>query len=59
MKKRGRKAADADNPINNVISVKVSKEDIEKLKICQEKLNASRGQIIRMGIDQVYAKIKE
>lgn len=59
MKKRGRKAEDAENPINKVITAKVSKEDFEKLEACCEKLNASRGKIIRMGIDKVYVEIKE
>jgi len=59
MNKRGRKAEDADNPINTVISAKLSKEDISKLNQCCEKLGVTKGKIIRMGIDKVYAEIKE
>lgn len=57
MKKKGRPAK--DDPIRTVISAKLSKEDIKKLDFCCEKLGITRGAVIRKGIDNVYAEIKE
>lgn len=57
MKKKGRPAK--DDPIRTVISAKLSKEDIQKLDFCCEKLGITRGAVIRKGIDNVYAEIKE
>ena len=59
MKKRGRPAKNPDDPINNIITAKLSQEDIKKLDYCCEKLELKRSAVIRKGIDNVYAEIKE
>ena len=57
MAKKGRPAK--DDPIKTVVSAKLSQEDIRKLNQCCEKLNASKGEVIRKGINLVYAETKE
>lgn len=45
-------------PKNNRESFRLSDEDIVKLKFCTEKTGLSKTDIIREGIDLVYAKLK-
>ena len=45
-------------PKNNRESFRLSDEDIMKLKFCTEKTGLSKTDIIREGIDLVYAKLK-
>ena len=58
MSKAGRKPQNPENPIVEVISAKISKEDINKLDYCTEKLGISKSAVIRKGIDQVYSEAK-
>lgn len=59
MKKLGRPAENPKDPIQTMVSTRLSQDDIKKLDQCCEKLGVSRGKILRMGIDKVYAEIKE
>jgi len=46
-------------PKTIVKRARMSQSDVEKLKFCSEKLEVSESDILRMGIDEVYKKIKK
>ena len=48
-----------NNPKEKVLPVRLSKEDLEMLDYCIEKTGKSKAEIIRNGIKEVYAKLKE
>ncbi len=54
-KKMGRPT---DSPKTIVKRARMSEEDIEKLKCCCEILERSESDVLRMGIDEVYQKIR-
>lgn len=47
-----------DNPKTIVKRARMSESDVEKLKICCQKLNMSESDIIRIGIDKVYMELE-
>ena len=49
----------SDNTMTDRIFVRVSKETKEKLDDCTEKLDATRSDIVRKGIDMVHDSLKE
>ena len=55
-KKMGRPT---DNPKTIVKRARMSEEDVEKLKECCLALRLSESDVLRMGIDEVYQKIKK
>ncbi len=55
-KKMGRPS---ENPKTIVKRARMSEQDVEKLKLCCEVLGLSESDIMRMGIDEVYQKIKK
>ena len=55
-KKMGRPT---ENPKTIVKRARMSEQDVEKLKLCCEVLDLSESDIMRMGIDEVYQKIKK
>ena len=48
-----------ENPKDTRIQIRLDKETLEKLDCCSNENNSSRSEIIRQGIDMVYAKIKK
>lgn len=59
MKKTGRPAKNPGDPIQNVITAKISNEDKEKLDYCCKKLGITKGAVIRKGIDLAYSEAKK
>lgn len=55
-KKMGRPT---NNPKTIVKRARMSEEDVEKLKYCCSILKLSESDVLRMGIDEVYKKIKK
>ncbi len=55
-KKMGRPT---ENPKTIVKRARMSEEDVKKLRVCCEALNLSESDVLRMGIDEVYQKIKK
>lgn len=55
-KKMGRPT---ESPKTIVKRARMSEEDVEKLKACCDALGLSESDILRMGIDEVYRKIKK
>ncbi len=47
-----------DNPKTIVKRARMSESDVEKLKICCQKLNMSESDIIRIGVDRVYMELE-
>lgn len=47
-----------DNPKTVVKRARMSESDVEKLKICCEKLNKSESDVLRIGIDKVYKELE-
>lgn len=47
-----------DNPKTIVKRARMSESDVEKLKICCQKLNMSESDIIRIGVDKVYMELE-
>lgn len=55
-KKMGRPT---NNPKSYRESFRFSETDMEKIKFCMNETGKSKTDIIRMGIDEVYKKIKK
>ncbi|MBE6845057.1 MAG: CopG family transcriptional regulator [Ruminococcus sp.] len=49
----------SDNPKDVRFQIRADKETMEKLDYCAKENNSSRSEIIRQGIDLVYAKTKK
>lgn len=49
----------SDNPKDTMIRVRMDKETVEKLDRCAEALEATRSEVIRMGIKRIEAEIKK
>ena len=58
-KKMGRPYTDTGNPKTIVKRARMSEEDVKKLKQCCIALGMSESDILRLGIDEIYKKIKE
>ena len=56
-KKLGRPPS--DDSMSDRIFVRVSKETIEKLDQCTRKLNTTRSDIVRKGIDRVFDDLQK
>lgn len=48
-----------ENPKNYRESFRLSENDMEKIKFCMKKEGLSKTDIVRMGIDEVYRKLKK
>ncbi|MDE7425078.1 MAG: hypothetical protein K2N51_15565 [Lachnospiraceae bacterium] len=48
-----------DNPKTIVKRARMSEKDVEKLKECCKVLNMSESDVLRMGIDEVYQRLKK
>lgn len=48
-----------DNPKNEVIKIRATKEDREKLLYCCEKTNKTQYEIVMSGIEKEYKKLKK
>ena len=48
-----------NNPKNEELKVRISKEDKEKLEQCINHSNKSKSEIVRNGIDMVYNNLKK
>ncbi|WP_308575905.1 hypothetical protein [uncultured Fusobacterium sp.] len=55
-KKMGRPT---ENPKNIQMRIRMSEEDNNKLEICSQKLNISKSDVVRLGIEKVYQEIKK
>ncbi len=47
-----------DSPKTTVKRARMSETDIEELKACCAMLNMSESEVIRMGIHEIYQKLK-
>lgn len=47
----------SDNPKNVRVETRMTKEDLEKLEYCCRITGKSRSEIVREGIEAVYAKL--
>lgn len=54
--KKGRPVS--DNAKDTMLRVRLDKETVEKLNFLSEKLNKSKSEIVRQGIDERYNKEK-
>jgi predicted transcriptional regulator len=43
-----------DNPKTGIIKIRADEQTIEKLSECSERLNMSRSDIVRKGINDIY-----
>lgn len=48
-----------DNPKNDVIKVRATKEDREKLMYCCKKTGMTQYEVVMKGIGKVYKELKE
>lgn len=48
-----------NNPKNEELKIRMSKEDKEKLDYCMVKSNKNKSDIVREGIDKVYNELKK
>lgn len=55
-KKMGRPT---DNPKSYRESFRLSETDMQKINFCMKKTGKSKTEIIRIGIDEVYQKLKK
>lgn len=47
-----------DNPLGTRGGVRLSKEDQEKLEFCVQRLGVAKSEVLRMGLDMMYQKLK-
>lgn len=55
--KRGTKLT--DNPKDYMLRTRLDKETLEKLDFVSEKLEVSKSEVVRKGIEEQYQKIKK
>ena len=48
-----------DNPKNEIIKVRATKDDREKLLYCCEQAGKTQYEIVMLGIDKVYNELKK
>ena len=48
-----------EDPKNTRIQIRLDEKTLEKLDICVEQCNSNRSEIIRQGIEMVYATTKK
>ena len=48
-----------DNPKNYMLRTRLDKKTLEKLDFVSEKMEVSRSEVVRKGIDEQYQKIKK
>lgn len=54
-----RKGRPTDEPKSLNTRVRLSENDVERLGFCAEKLNITRAEVIRKGIEKIYEEIKK
>ena len=53
------KGRPTDNPKILSTRIRLSEEDIKRLEYCSEKTGMKKSEIIRLGIKEVYEKLKK
>ena len=48
-----------DNPKNLSTRIRMSKDDIQRLEFCCEKLGKTKAEIVRIGIQKVYEELQK
>lgn len=48
-----------NNPKNEELKIRISQEDKEKLEYCIKHSNKNKSEIVRLGIEKVYAELKK
>lgn len=48
-----------ENPKGTQVSARMDAETVRKLNYCMERLNLSKAEVLRRGVEQVYAGLKE
>ncbi len=48
-----------ENPKNEIIKIRATKDDREKLLYCCEKAGMSQYEVVMKGIDKVYQELKK
>lgn len=48
-----------ENPKQTQVTARMDAETIRKLNHCMERLNLSKAEVLRRGVEQVYAGLKE
>ncbi len=56
-KKMGRPPS--DNPKSDIIRIRVDQATLSKLDACTEKLNTTRSDIVRKGIEKMYDDLQK
>ena len=47
------------NPKDERIQIRVDKETLKKLDFCSKESNTNRSEVVRQGIEMVYAELKK
>lgn len=47
-----------DNPKNGIIKIRADEQTINKLSECSKRLNMSRSDVVRKGIDKMYDDLR-
>lgn len=53
------KGRPTDDPKNLSTRIRLSEEDVQRLEYCAEKTGMTKSEIIRLGIKEVYEKLKK
>ena len=48
-----------DKPKNTMFRVRLDEETVEKLEECAKQLDTSKSNVVRIGIEKVYAETKK
>lgn len=55
----GKMGRPTDNPKTEILQVRLSEEDKNKLEYCSQLLNKPKAEIMRLGIEKVYQELKK
>lgn len=59
MKERRKPGPHPEKPLEHDIKVRVHNESLAKIEFCKDKLNITRSEVLRRGIDCLYDELQK
>ena len=59
MKERKKPGPKSEKPLEHDLKVRVDNERLEKIQYCMEKLNLTRSEVLRKGVDALHEGLKK
>jgi hypothetical protein len=58
LKERRKPGPHPEKPLEHDLKVRVNHESLAKIEFCMEKLNITRSEVLRRGVDSLYDELK-